>query len=107
MNWSKLTEHYIGLCWRHNCEPDESVRSHQSAHAHGFVTALNVASSGSSVGRMLMMADLELINRGVDRPMCGGMLLDIEDNGPLAWPDDVPRPLEFSVADIVTGAEDK
>lgn len=36
--------------------------------------------AGISIGHLLIDADLRQLDQGVDRPMCGGVFLDTENN---------------------------
>lgn len=57
----------------------KTQREHELAEAkrQGFFAALEAGGwSEAGIGRLVMDGDTHYINRGVDRPMCGGVWLD-------------------------------
>lgn len=74
-------ERYIEMCWAHNIEADWDKRYEITQYAYGYKQALN--DLGYHGPHLLTEADQYFLDLGIDRPMCGGILLDIEKNGVL------------------------
>jgi hypothetical protein len=68
-------ERHIELVEASNAARTEDERRIAEARLAGFREAMSML-TGVHPGNLLMLADMHYIDKGVDRPMCGGSFLD-------------------------------
>ena len=70
-----LHEQHMKLVDAVNNAPDDRTRREADVRLGGWLDGLQAANDGRHIGRLLMRADIEQMERGYERPMCAGVFL--------------------------------